>query len=108
MPRGGNNTLPYCTSFFDGEKYFNSLKEFMDEMANPEIRDHCSKGCLPNCEETRYSFQMDKADLNLNELCYEEDTRNVQIRVSMNYIGVDSLILIYRWLYLSGRQLAMC
>ena len=77
LPKADNGWLPYCTSFFDGEEHFNSLGEFMSEMANPKVRDECSNVCLPNCEETRYSYQMDKADLNLNELCYEEDTRNV-------------------------------
>ena len=77
LPRSQKSKLPYCTSFYNGAEYVNSLQEFMDEMANPEIRDHCSKGCFPNCVETRYSYQMDRADLNLNDLCFEEDTRNV-------------------------------
>ena len=79
LPRAGNKTLPICNTFYDGVKYFNSLTKFMDEITNPITREQCSKSCLPNCEETRYSYQLDKAELNLNELCYEKsDTRNVQ------------------------------
>ena len=34
LPNADNGWLPYCTSFFDGEEHFNSLGEFMKEMAN--------------------------------------------------------------------------
>ena len=77
LPRDKNTKLPICNSFFDGVQYFNSLEMFKNEITNPITRNQCSKDCLPNCEETQYSYQLDKAELNLNELCSEKDTRNV-------------------------------
>ena len=50
-------------------------------MMDPDLRDTCSKMCLPNCEEIEYSYQVDTTNLDIDKLCSEEDTRNVRSKI---------------------------
>ena len=84
FPRASRDPYPLCTSYHDGKEHFNSLHLFNNAMEDPEITDACSKECLPNCGEITYSYEMDTTDLEVDQLCQQEqleehtlDTRNV-------------------------------
>ena len=77
-PETNPQNIPYCTSFYDGVQYFNSLKNFTDAMMDLELRSKCSEVCPSNCEEIEYSYQMDTTELDTERLCSEEDTRLVR------------------------------
>ena len=47
-------------------------------MEDPEITERCSKECLPNCGEITYSYEMDTTDLEVNQLCQEEETDDIR------------------------------
>ena len=47
-------------------------------MEDPDVLDHCTHECLPNCEEVTYSYTLDTTDLDADKLCRDgSDTREV-------------------------------
>jgi hypothetical protein len=45
----------------------------------------CAKLCMPSCEETEYSYQIDTTDLNSERLCQDESLKEVS----------DSLVIVF-------------
>ena len=88
-PKTNPQTMPYCTSFYDGVKYFNSLKNFTDAMMDLKLRSQCSEVCPSNCEEIEYSYQMDTTALDTERLCSEEDTRFVRRKISLKILTIS-------------------
>ena len=72
MPSGVDHA-PMCMSYFDGKNYFNSLKSFEKAMEDSDILDHCTRECLPNCEQVTYSYMMDTTYLDAHGLCHDEE-----------------------------------
>ena len=71
LPNGVDHA-PLCTSYYDGENYFNSLNNFEMSMEDSDVLNHCTHECLPNCESVTYSYVMDTTYLEANELCHDE------------------------------------
>ena len=57
--------------------YNNSILAFEKAMKDRENTRDCEKMCLPNCAETTYSYTIDTTDLHTDELCKNQDTREV-------------------------------
>lgn len=69
-----------CTSYFDGNTHFNSLKHFEMSMEDSNIMTQCTHECMPNCKEVTYSYVMDTTYLEAHELCDDKaDLREVII-----------------------------
>ena len=69
---GGVDHAPICMSYFDGKDYFNNLKSFEMAMEDSDIVDHCTRECLPNCQQVTYSYTMDTTYLDPHGLCQKE------------------------------------
>ena len=105
LPKGSEHS-PVCTSYDDGVKYFNSLRDFNELMQDPAITDKCMHDCMPNCEEVTYSREMDTTYLDAKHLCEENETRHVILVIfklntkyfsSKTYFSDGSIIVECHW-----------
>lgn len=48
---------------------FASCSQFMTAMGDSEETRECAVTCLPNCEETTYTYRVDTSDLKYKKLC---------------------------------------
>ena len=77
----GTDSAPLCTSYTDGIKYSNSLKDFNAAMEDTEVVGNCTKMCQPSCEEITYTYETDTTSLEVERLCEDgKPTRDVNMR----------------------------
>ena len=80
------NHAPMCMSYFDGKNYFNTLKGFEMVMEDSDTLDHCTRECLPNCEQVTYSYVMDTTYLNYHGLCQDKADMREVIDFTMTFL----------------------
>jgi hypothetical protein len=62
---------------FVGDGYTNSLLAFNKAMGDGNNTKNCEELCLPNCDETTYEFTVDTTELDTEELCNTNETKQV-------------------------------
>ncbi len=73
------SAVPLCTSYNDKKTNNNSRWNFEMAMDDAEVNKACTNGCLPDCEETDYDFQVDTTNLEVDRLCKDAGRRDVSV-----------------------------
>ena len=74
---GGAANFPLCTSHVGGNLN-NSRYAFDTSLDDSDVLRNCTEDCMPDCTETSYDYQVDTTNLDAEELCLDENTRNVR------------------------------
>jgi hypothetical protein len=74
---------------FVGNGYTNSILAFNEAMGDRNNTMNCEELCVPNCDETTYEYTIDTTELSTEELCNNNETKQVHPKLILITIYVN-------------------